>query len=546
MAKATTALDLPALFTKAGYQAPDLTDVEVEAIAKKVASFVRGGYSAEEAVIPAAKSIGVHPRKLVAERVLVDDIPGGHYTCVDNGDGTWNILDVPVVGEIHEGEKGAPFDIGSEWHMAALRKAMQRQGDGHWGAVHVNHHEDGKNTQEAGMIRFRRVGVVQYEGQSMSAMYADLLRVPQDIYERIDQGRLRYMSVEIASWTEPEVASLAIMPDETPFFRLPMLTTGKKIKADAAVKTENLKRSPAVALAEAGTGGFILFNLGGPMKSKKNKAALSAEEKAAREELDFLVDLKEHAVARLDDGDDGDDGGDFYLKMYKYAKKNLKKRGIKMDDGGDMDAGDSGDSGDDGAGGDFAEGGAYGRNQQTTGGNSGPGKFAKPPVEQGEKDEEAMDTKEVAKLSAKVDSLEKEAAERKQNDTVASLVAKAQSDLKGFFLSKDTQEKIVKLAKKDLTGEVLADFVSTYKSVATPDEINDREERRMTAAAPAADEPEALAKLAAKGPEAHARGREIYKEFLNAKQSGYIPATMEFARFLDINLTLEPVKVLRK
>lgn len=415
--------------------------------------------------------------------ITVDKIPGGHYTCQDNGDGTWNILDVPIMGEMFEGEKGVPFDLGKTWHEAALRKADVREQDGHWGSVHINHHEAGLRSERAGYLRLRRVGTLNYEGRPMSCLYADLLRVPKRIFDLIDNGELPYMSVEIASWEEPEIASLAIMPDETPFFRLPMLTTGKKVKAEEPVRCKN---SPALAFANASGAAFILFKLGGAMDPKPE---------------DKKPSLKERIEAFLKSKPEASDE--------ELAKEFAPAADPKAEKGAESDSKEE------------------------------PGTFGRAPVEQGE-DKESM--AEIAKLSADLDAMKAQNAKREKSDKIKEIVAKAHEDLKGYFLSADTKAKIQKFAERDLTGESVTDFVATYKAVASPDETGAEREVRM-AASPSADEPEALAKLSSKGPEALARGREIYAEYLNAKQSNYVPQSMTFERYLDINLSLPALKV---
>lgn len=450
--------------------------------------------------------------------ITVDKIPGGRYTCQNNGDGTWNILDVPIMGEMFEGEKGVPFDLGTTWHEAALRKAEEREEGGHWGSVHVNHHERGLRTERAGYLRLRRVGTLAYEGREMSCLYADLIRVPRRIFDLIDRGELPYMSVEVASWEEPEIASLAIMPDETPFFRLPMLTTGKKVQADEPIRFKNC---PAAAYANAGAGGFILFKLGGPMKPAKKPAkspitSLSAEELAKKEELENLTSLRELIDARLADKE--------------VDTELLHKLLAKLDDRKEDEAEEKDEKETEGA------------EDEAAVEDKNPGAaFGRAPVEQGEDN-----VKEIAKLSADIDALKAKDAKREREDKIASIVAKAHEDLRGYFLSADTKAKIKKFAEKDLTGETVADFVATYKTVASPDETDhaaDASHRMASSPAAQADEPEALAKLAAKGPEAHARGREIHREFLHAKESGHVPASMTFERYLDINLSLPALRV---
>jgi hypothetical protein len=160
-------------------------------------------------------------------------LPGGHYSWVDNGDGTFNILDVPVLAELPAGAFPHPVNkepIDRAWMEKAIAKAKQRESEGHIGAVHVHHHGSGAEVVEAGRLLLDHVGRAVYDGKERDVLFAHLLRIPQDVFDQIKCGKLPYRSIEGEPWDKREVVSLAIMPTETPYFRLPMLTLGEQIK----------------------------------------------------------------------------------------------------------------------------------------------------------------------------------------------------------------------------------------------------------------------------------------------------------------------------
>lgn len=226
----------------------------------------------------------------IPDVITIKDIPGGKYTAVSNGDGTFNILDMPIMGELKKGEKGAPFDIDAEWMEKAIEVGKMRERGGHWGAVHVHHHSDFGSSQRMGFLRLSRVGTMTYEDKEMSALFGDLLRIPEALFSIIEKGELPYRSVE-AGWKVFEVASLAMMPDETPFFRLPMTTIGTVLDSNGnpapmVIRAGEVSRLSAhdhssVAFRDAGPDRvFILSKFGGKM----NAHLMEPDEKKKDEE----------------------------------------------------------------------------------------------------------------------------------------------------------------------------------------------------------------------------------------------------------------------
>jgi hypothetical protein len=173
------------------------------------------------------KSIDPH------QPVPVESMPGGRYSWVDNLDGTFNILDVPILAALPAGVFPRPVNkdpIDREWMERAIATAERREAEGHVGAVHVHHHDSPVDVESAGRLLITRVGKLIYDGEERDSLYAHLIRIPKVVFDRIKAGELPYRSIEGDKWEKHEITSLSLMPTETPYWRLPMLTLGDEVR----------------------------------------------------------------------------------------------------------------------------------------------------------------------------------------------------------------------------------------------------------------------------------------------------------------------------
>lgn len=198
----------------------------------------------------------------VSDPVRDDLRIGGRYTAVDNGDGTFNILDVLVFAEVPAGAKRNKEHIGREWQHAAILRNKQREAEGHLPPVHI-YHSDNQNTEpvHAGKLRLKNLKQIVYEGKKIWATTGDILGMPGDVFQLVRKGFVPYRSVEIHNWNNTEIDSLSLMPTEVPYFRVEMMTIGdivQKFSADAEVFTNQqspvvmacrqIKKAPAMAV----------------------------------------------------------------------------------------------------------------------------------------------------------------------------------------------------------------------------------------------------------------------------------------------------------
>jgi hypothetical protein len=195
-------------------------------------------------------------------------IPTGEYLAIfDKESNTYTVKDVPIFAE-HQ-VPGAKFKIGEKWMRAAVQKAKDRAtADKYVAPLHVRHHGDSEGTRRAGFVMPTEVKSSMYEGRKTFVLYADLVGIPPEVYEEIKQRRLPYRSVEINKVDVPEISSLALLEDEVPYFRLPMLGVGEEVDAkgerpDIAASARRIRESanitPCVAYAESATLGRATY-----------------------------------------------------------------------------------------------------------------------------------------------------------------------------------------------------------------------------------------------------------------------------------------------
>lgn len=199
---------------------------------------------------------------------------GGNYEATKHANGKYTIHNVTIFTQLPKGEKGNKKVIGREWMQEAVEKSdLRYQQNKFLAPVHVHHHGGLiDDTSEAGKLRLTKVDDIMYEGEKLPAIFADLININADVFDRIKAGELTYRSVEVYDWDNPEINSLALLDTEVPFFRLEMLTVGR-IKdglQPMAFSAEERKKTPSQGYIKADKGAFVLFNFrGGNMPDDK-------------------------------------------------------------------------------------------------------------------------------------------------------------------------------------------------------------------------------------------------------------------------------------
>lgn len=165
------------------------------------------------------------------------------YQAERAADGTWTIYGVPVFSEHQEELPNGKVRIFSrEWLAGALARAQTRQAEGYYAPAHVRHHSFGRSdvlesqVEAAGKVRFSHLGDLVLGGKPTATIFADLVGIKPEVYDRIRRGELSYRSVEVLKPSEMEIDSLAFLDHEVPFFRYPLLRVAEG--KDEATLTE--------------------------------------------------------------------------------------------------------------------------------------------------------------------------------------------------------------------------------------------------------------------------------------------------------------------
>lgn len=179
-------------------------------------------------------------------------------------DGLWTISNVPVLLD-HKvpllGADGQPitrngrrlvFRFTKDWlEQAKVNMDRHFANDGYEALVHVNHHNRGRPVEDAGFWRPEGVRRFSYRGRRCWALFAQLYDVPDEVYQDLARRRLKYVSAEVNSLIRaPEVDSLALLRDTTPFFRIapivPSETPGygdvRDVQSGAVVQASDSRR----------------------------------------------------------------------------------------------------------------------------------------------------------------------------------------------------------------------------------------------------------------------------------------------------------------
>ena len=181
--------------------------------------------------------------------------------------------------------------ISSDWFAKAIERHEELEKfQGFLAPVHTNHHDLGRTVERAGFLRLSRVGEVMQNGTMVPALFADIVGMSEEHFARVQANDLPYRSVEIASWEEgrEEVSSLALLSDESPWFRLPMLSVREIVESEESPMGS---AGPLVAMGarESGDGEMMLFKF------------LTKDESMADQKT------TEARIALQENGDDGDE-----------------------------------------------------------------------------------------------------------------------------------------------------------------------------------------------------------------------------------------------
>jgi hypothetical protein len=450
----------------------------------------------------------------------VQQMMGGSYKFRENGDGSFTILDVPIMSEVPAGEKGNEDKVSKLWMEKAVAKARKReQLDGYMAPLHIDHHDTGKKTSAAGFILPTKVAKMKYEGKNLWTVFANL-EVPAPIMEKIRKKELPYRSVEIFGWDKPpEINSLALLSDEVPFFRYPVLTLGEELPNGV----HQFQSRPLKAYQEAKDGVSILYNFNS-MKKRIHMAEI--EKKEEEEKVEMKEEELESRAERADvdsyEYEEGKKEGEKEEKEKMGAKFEERSdeffdhmfdllRKIAVAVGAEVDEDDAEVEVDETVGVEIEE-------------------------------EEAMAPAEdmkmgargnlVAKLSGQIAALESRAKKQDRDAKITSLVDNGMKALSAWSPDEDIRVKMSELANNAKSpAKSVRTFVTTYKQTVPKTPPATFEEYSANAAV--ADHPEVM-RFQAEGPEQFEKAREASSMFDDLAERGVIKSTR--AQFIATTL----------
>jgi len=184
-------------------------------------------------------------------------IPGTNSNAIQNPDGTWDILDVPVCHEGviprfgRNGEKVDDWQVTVAWFHQIIQTHAMREREGYMGRSFIDHHAAAEKSQpDAGFLRPNAVGSIMFKGERIAALMANLVSIPDKVYrEWIKSGRMPYRSIESLRAESGFVDGLALMPTRPPHFQLPMLTIGSETPLAVSSGTPPPSSLPVEAVA---------------------------------------------------------------------------------------------------------------------------------------------------------------------------------------------------------------------------------------------------------------------------------------------------------
>ena len=443
---------------------------------------------------------------------------GGRYEAKENDDGTWTIYDVPIMGPLPPGARQNTFPIDRAWLLKAIEAHRRFMSEGYVAPLHVNHHDHGRDTQSAGMFVPKRVATIKMGGKKVPVILADLLRVPAEVFSQIQKLRLPYRSPEVAKWEDPQIASLALLPDEAPYFKLPLLSVDVG-QAETRVGRLKKKAQPAVAMCATEGGGSILFRLQTNEEITMDKFGMGSDPTLADDEdiIEEDEDIEEDAgvlrhnammavlskiASKLGvDEEDKDDDDDIELD----EKKGYDKPEMLDEEDADIES-----------------------EEEDVEINIED----KAPVDQD--DEEKMEYSEpiIAKLKGKVAALEQSNRSRLRAEKIETMAQKAINELRDWDLDSETVKTVHVMAEAG--SKPLKTFVESFKRSTPQDPPTTFDEFERFNAGGGVDCRDEVMKFQERGPEAFEAAQRAARDWELLNDRGRTDVPLD--RFIEIQL----------
>lgn len=148
------------------------------------------------------------------------------YRAIQQGDNTYTIPDVEVFLPYADEKIDPPIMNAEDLNLFVMNHEKQKADAAKkFGAdktylprVHVAHHEEGSVTNNVG------AGFVDNLRVQNGILFADLVKVPANVIDDIEQGKYPYRSVEfVGDMPEVRIIGLALLESREPYHKLPIM-----------------------------------------------------------------------------------------------------------------------------------------------------------------------------------------------------------------------------------------------------------------------------------------------------------------------------------
>ena len=354
-------------------------------------------------------------------------------------------------------------------------------------------------------------------GKKVPVILADLLRVPAEVFSQIQKLRLPYRSPEVAKWEDPQIASLALLPDEAPYFKLPLLSVDVG-QAETRVGRLKKKAQPAVAMCATEGGGSILFRLQTNEEITMDKFGMGSDPTLADDE-----DIIE------EDEDIEEDAGVLrHNAMMAVLSRIASKLGVDEEDKDDDDIELDEDKGYDKPEMLDEEDDDVESEEEDVEINIED----KAPVDQD--DEEKMEYSEpiIAKLKGKVAALEQSNRSRLRAEKIETMAQKAINELRDWDLDSETVKTVHVMAEAG--SKPLKTFVESFKRSTPQDPPTTFDEFERFNAGGGVDCRDEVMKFQERGPEAFEAAQRAARDWELLNDRGRTDVPLD--RFIEIQL----------
>ena len=131
----------------------------------------------------------------------------------------YTIKDVPIF----ETHNNRGFECDEQWLAEAIRNFEAMKKIGYRPVVIVGHNQKGVEKESSGFLDNLKIKeAVNYAGEKVKQLYADLVRIPKELKEKIVRNAYPGRSVEILPKSK-RILALALLGGTTPHFALPQM-----------------------------------------------------------------------------------------------------------------------------------------------------------------------------------------------------------------------------------------------------------------------------------------------------------------------------------